>query len=122
MVDYYAVLGVAPGADSEVIAAAYRAAAKKYHPDKYPEGPQRLQAQERMKALTEAWGVLKDPERRQKYDAQRPRTSGQGPSSLPFDVAEVAGRVSTRLGQGVRVAQASQDFVQQIAAIFGGKK
>ena len=40
MVDYYAVLGVNPGAEDIVIRAAYKALAQRYHPDRFsgPEG------------------------------------------------------------------------------------
>lgn len=52
MTDPHRVLGVAPGAEPEVIASAYRALALKYHPDRNPEG------EARMKAVNEAFAVL----------------------------------------------------------------
>ena len=69
MSDYYEVLQVHPRADSEVIRAAYRALARKYHPDLGGDP-------NRMIALNDAWDVLGDPVRRAEYDALR--ASGGG--------------------------------------------
>lgn len=62
--DYYAILQVHPEADKEVIDAAYRRLAAKYHPD-VSASPD---AAERMKQLNEAYEVLSDPARRMAYD------------------------------------------------------
>jgi curved DNA-binding protein CbpA len=64
MPDYYEVLQVHPRAESEVIRAAYRVLARKYHPD-HGGDPRR------MIALNDAWDVLGDPARRAEYDANR---------------------------------------------------
>ncbi|MGK7396692.1 MAG: DnaJ C-terminal domain-containing protein [Candidatus Cyclobacteriaceae bacterium M3_2C_046] len=63
--DYYNVLGVEKKATQEEIKKAYRKLAVKYHPDKN-KGDQ--QAEERFKEIAEAYEVLKDPEKRKKYD------------------------------------------------------
>lgn len=65
--DYYAVLQVDPRAETEVVQAAYRRLAAKYHPDVGPSPG----ASERMKLLNTAYGVLSDPERRRAYDLYR---------------------------------------------------
>ncbi|MEM2126445.1 MAG: molecular chaperone DnaJ [Candidatus Methanosuratincola sp.] len=62
--DYYQVLGVPRGASSEAIKRAYRRLVLKYHPDRNPDP----QATERMKEINEAFAVLSDPVKRQKYD------------------------------------------------------
>lgn len=67
MPDYYRVLQVDPQAEEEVIEAAYRRLARKYHPDVYA-GPD---AAERMRELNLAYSVLRDPAKRQEYDAAR---------------------------------------------------
>ena len=69
MVDYYAVLGVNPGAEDIVIRAAYKALAQRYHPDRF-QGP-KDEAHRRMSELTQAYEVLADPIRRPKYDRRR---------------------------------------------------
>ncbi|KAF8071204.1 DNAJB4 [Scenedesmus sp. PABB004] len=65
--DYYAFLGVPRDASAEAIKKAYRAAARKWHPDKNPN--QKDAAEAKFKQLAEAFEVLSDPEKRQIYDA-----------------------------------------------------
>lgn len=68
MKDYYAELGVAPDADDQVIKQAYRQLARQYHPDVNPGDKQ---AEERFKAINEAYQTLGDPQKRRQYDAFR---------------------------------------------------
>ncbi|MBX6342321.1 MAG: DnaJ domain-containing protein, partial [Thermomicrobiaceae bacterium] len=63
--DYYKILGVPRDADEKTIKAAYRKLARKYHPDVNKTDKQ---AEERFKEINEAYEVLKDPEKRAKYD------------------------------------------------------
>jgi curved DNA-binding protein CbpA len=70
MRDPYEVLQVRPGADGEVIRAAYRVLARKYHPDLGGDAA-------RMVALNDAWDVLGDPVRRAAYDAARAEESNR---------------------------------------------
>jgi molecular chaperone DnaJ len=63
--DYYDVLGVAKGSDADEIKKAYRKMAIKYHPDKN-EGDKA--AEEKFKEAAEAYEVLSNPEKRQRYD------------------------------------------------------
>lgn len=65
--DPYKTLQVDPEADPEVIQAAYRRLARKYHPDVMP-GPD---AATRMVAINRAWALLEDPEARAAYDRER---------------------------------------------------
>lgn len=55
MTDPYQVLGVSPDADDQQIKEAYRALAKKYHPDQYADSPLRDLAEEKMKEINEAY-------------------------------------------------------------------
>ena len=63
--DYYEVLGIQKDASAEEIKKAYRKAALKYHPDRNPGDKE---AEEKFKEVGEAYEVLSDEEKRQRYD------------------------------------------------------
>jgi molecular chaperone DnaJ len=63
--DYYEVLGVSKKASDAEIKAAYKKMAIKYHPDRNPDNKE---AEEKFKEAAEAYDVLHDPEKRQRYD------------------------------------------------------
>lgn len=63
--DYYEVLGVGRDADDAAIKKAYRALAKKYHPDMNPGD---ADAEKKFKEASEAYAVLSDPDKRRQYD------------------------------------------------------
>ncbi|MBX3363436.1 MAG: DnaJ domain-containing protein [Phycisphaeraceae bacterium] len=108
--DYYAVLGVSRDASIEEIRKAYRALARKLHPDvnKTPD------AQKRFTEVQDAYDVLSDPEKRRQYDlfgAAGPgasaRTAQGSPQASGFDFDDLGsmfdaffgGRTETPFGQ-----------------------
>jgi curved DNA-binding protein len=114
--DYYAALGVERGASADEIKKAYRRLAQKFHPDVSKEPD----AEAKFKEVAEAYGTLKDPEKRAAYDALGSRPQGEefrpppdwsrqhgGSEQFTFDDADFADLFS---GFGRRGQIAGQDF------------
>ena len=98
--DYYEVLGVAKNASADEIKKAYRKKAIQYHPDKNPGDKN---AEEKFKEAAEAYDVLSDPQKRQRYDQ--------------FGHAGVGGASqSGGFGGGMSM----DDIFSQFGDIFGG--
>ena len=90
--DLYKVLQVDSEADPEVIQAAYRRLAQKFHPD-LADGPE---AAERMVAINGAWEVLGDPDHRAEYDRQREASrAAVETAAQPAPVAPATSRPAT---------------------------
>lgn len=100
--DYYAILGVHPGASQKDISSAYRKLARQYHPDANPGD---TVAEERFKEITAAYDVIGDPERRKEYDQVRamgPMAGGPGGrfEGIRFDATNIGDLLGDLFGRG----------------------
>lgn len=96
--DYYEVLGVPRTASADDIKQAYRRLAREYHPDMNRENPKA--GEEKFKELSEAYEVLADPEKRQRYDAMgfSGVESDFGPQGFTWQNFTHAGDIEDLLG------------------------
>jgi molecular chaperone DnaJ len=86
--DYYEVLGVSRDATEEEIKKAYRRLAMQYHPDRNPGDKE---AEEKFKEVAEAYEVLRDPEKRRRYDLyghEGLKAGAAGFGGFEFDLAD----------------------------------
>ncbi len=79
--DFYSLLGLAPGASSADIKRAYRRLARRYHPDINPGD---RAAETLYRRISDAYETLVDPERRRAYDAAEPESAGATTTSFEF--------------------------------------
>jgi curved DNA-binding protein len=108
--DYYDILGVKRQASADEIKRAYRELAKKYHPDRNPGNKS---AEDKFKEINEAYEVLSDAQKRQRYDQLGESYSSwqQTGGANPFNWSEW---YSGGAGNGTRVN------VQNLEDLFGG--
>jgi molecular chaperone DnaJ len=96
--DYYEILGVRKGADDKELKSAYRKLAKQYHPDANPADKS---AEHKFKEISEAYDILKDPQKKAAYDR--------------FGHAAFEGGMGGRPGQG---AGFGPEFTSSMSDIF----
>ncbi len=106
--DYYEVLGVSKTATADEIKKAYRKLAIKYHPDKNPGDKE---AEEKFKEAAEAYDVLSNEEKRQKYDQFG---HSMGPQGFPGGGG--GGAYGFHAG-----GFSMEDIFEQFGDIFGGR-
>src|SRR5215213_3911212 len=99
MADYYQTLGVARGASDVEIKTAYRKLAMTYHPDRNNGSKE---AEEKFKAITEAYDVLRDADKRAMYDryGEAGLRGGGGAGFHHVDLSEALGIFMRDFGGG----------------------
>jgi curved DNA-binding protein len=113
--DYYESLGVSRDASPEEIRRAYRSLARKHHPDVNKEAG----TEDRFKEISEAYEVLRDPDKRARYDRMGSNwRAGQDVSSDPgfggFDDIDFGSG-----GQDIRFDFGGEDFSDFFSGLFG---
>jgi curved DNA-binding protein CbpA len=115
--DPYKVLQVDPEAEDEVIAAAYRRLARKYHPDVGGGSD----AAARMTALNAAWGLIGDPARRAAFDRQRAVEAALARRVADAGTASAVGRSSAPFpGRTQDPETVSRDWTSGRSSTGGG--
>lgn len=114
--DYYEVLGVDKKASADEIKKAYRKLAKKYHPDLHPDDES---AHKKFTEINEAYEVLSDPKKRNKYDtfgANANFSGGQNfdPRDFGFDFGNFGN------GSYTYTSSSGSGFSDFFDTLFGG--
>ena len=97
--DYYELLGITRSASDKEIKAAYRKMARKWHPDLHPSA-EKKEAEEKFKRVNEAYEVLKDPEKRSRYDHLGSRWKNGQDFQAPPDMDGVRFYSANDVGSG----------------------
>jgi DnaJ-class molecular chaperone len=119
MADPYSLLGVARSADEAAIKSAYRKLAKQLHPDKNKDNPQ---ASEKFAALTQAYDLLSDKDKRARFD--RGEIDMDGNPTHPFGFGDGGARNTYSRGGAApgdfEFSQGGGDFGDIFEGLFGG--
>jgi curved DNA-binding protein CbpA len=115
LTDYYKILGVLPEAEDIVIKAAYKALAQCYHPDKWSGDP--AEANRRMAAINEAYGVLSDTAKRKQYDQNRSDAYQPDDDTGNNDAAEGMASLASDWELAVRYYPSLNDLLAKLQRI-----
>jgi len=109
--NYYNLLGIDPTADRQTVKQAYLEKIKEWHPDKNPDRAQ--EAEEKAKALNQAYHILRDPEQRKNYDRMLRYTSGKDFNKYINDEA-----IRDKIDKAYPVLKSALNNVRVLYALF----
>ena len=120
--DYYKVLGVDRKATPDEIKKTFRKLAMKYHPDQNKDNKQ---AEEKFKEINEAYEVLSDPEKRERYDQlgssySQWQSRGENPGNFNWDQWQTGARGQSGQVDFNDFGEGFGGFSDFFSAIFGG--
>lgn len=115
-VNHWAVLGLQPGADAATLKRAFRQLARRWHPDLNGNDPH---AEEQFKAVNEAYAVLSDPQRRQRWEAglEGPDAAAAGMDPFASGFPAFEDYLDVLFGRPGRAAAAEQPLDQPAEVI-----
>ena len=111
LINYYELLGIDPKADAGEIKQAYLEKVKKWHPDKNPH--RTAEAEEKTKALNQAYQVLGDPEQRKNYDRMLRFTRGKNFDEFINDEA-----IRDKISKAYPALKKALENVRELYALF----
>jgi len=109
--NYYNLLGIDPTADRQTVKQAYLEKIKEWHPDKNPDRAQ--EAEEKAKALNQAYHILRDFEQRKNYDRMLRYTSGKDFNKYINDEA-----IRDKIDKAYPVLKSALNNVRVLYALF----
>ena len=113
--DHYSTLGVLPSADIEIIRAAYRVLAKRFHPDTTTAPPD--EAQKRFRQIQDAYEVLSDDSLRAKHDASRGASANDGDYDTETEETETDAEQETVWQIAVEYFPEAQKHAKELARL-----
>ncbi len=109
----YDILGVETHASEKEIRKAFRDLTRQQHPDLF-SGNERAQAEERFQAITEAFNVLRDPEKRDRYDRELSSVSSNRQATDPKEIAKKLAAVGAQQLKDGKVVEACDNLQMAI--------
>jgi DnaJ-class molecular chaperone len=112
--NFYEVLGIDQSASQEQVRSAFRKLARERHPDRF-QGVVRKDAEREFQAITEAYNILSEPERRARYDQTLQSAGGSEGLTNPRELARAMLAKAVSLMRAGDTSRAGEFFSQAVA-------